>query len=294
MAWGVVSEMGPVSIRTSDFERSVSDARELLGLRETRRTAGVSYLAAAGVHHELTYVESDIDGLEALGLIAPDGDALREIRRRVDDEGFRVVNDGATVEGVEDGLTFIGPEGFAFEVSIGLGRQQATARGFGPERYGHFNFHPRDHHGMVEFLQRVLDFRVSDVIGTAGSLGYFLRCNSEHHGIAVLKGGGTFHHHAWQAQSVAELTRLADRLRDAGRELLWGPVRHGAGNNIACYYLEHSGNVVELYTDIEHIYDDDREPVVWEDGEVWWNQWNSFVPEGFRAHGLAPTPRDRR
>jgi hypothetical protein len=52
--------------------------------------------------------------------------------------------------------------------------------------------------------------------------------------------------------------------------------------------------VVELYTDIEQIYDDNREPVVWEDGEVWWNQWNDYLPEGFRALGLAPTPAKYR
>lgn len=290
MSWGVISEMGPVSIRTSDFAQSVQDAQQILGLRETRRTEGVSYLAADNVHHELSYVESDIDGLDSLGLIAPNGDALREIRRRVEDEGFAIISEKPTGEGVEDGFTFSGPEGFAFEISTGLARVEQAPLGFGPNRYGHFNFHPQDHHGMVKFLTKVLDFRISDVIGTGGSSGYFLRCNTEHHGIAVIKGAGTLHHHAWQAQSVTELTKLGDRLHALGRELLWGPVRHGAGNNIACYYKEHSGNVVELYTDIEQIYDDNREPVVWEDGEVWWNQWNSYLPTDFRKHGLAPTP----
>lgn len=294
MSWGLISEMGPVSIRTSDLERSVQEATQILGLRETNRADGTSYLAAADLHHELSYVESDVDGLEALGLIAPDGDAMRRIRRRVEDEGFRVLSDAPTGDGVEDGFTFLGPEEFAFEISIGMGRDEAPALGFGPKRYGHFNFHPRDHHGMVDFLQRVLDFRVSDVIGTGGSKGYFLRCNSEHHGIAVLGGRGTFHHHAWQVENLSDLTNVADRLARQGRELLWGPVRHGAGNNIACYYLEHTGAVVELYFDIEQIYDDNRPPVVWEDGEVWWNQWNSYLPEGFRALGLAPTPTRMR
>lgn len=291
MSWGVISEMGPVSIRTSNIEQSVTDAQSVLGLRKTRETEGVTYLAASNVHHELTYVESDADGLDLLGLIAADGDALRDVRARVEHEGFRVLSEKPTREGMEDGFSFVGPEGFAFEVLVGLAADTPPGLGFGPNRYGHFNFHPQDHHGMVEFLTKVLDFRVSDVIGTGGSAGYFLRCNSEHHGIAVLKGAGTFHHHAWQAQSVGELTKLADRLHALGREVLWGPVRHGAGNNIAIYYKEHSGNVVELYTDIEQIYDDSRPPVVWEDGEVWWNQWNSQLPEGFRQHGLAPVRR---
>lgn len=293
MSWGVISEMGPVSIRTSDLEQSVRDARQILGLHETRRSGGISYLAAAQLDHELSYVESDVDGLELLGLVAADGDALREVRRRVDDAGLTILSEIPTRDGMEDGFSFLGPEGFGFEIAHRIGADPTPRSGFGPTRYGHFNFHPQDHHSMVEFLTKILDFRISDKIGTGAAAGYFLRCNTEHHGIAVLKGRGTFHHHAWQAQSVTELTRLADRLRDAGREVLWGPVRHGAGDNIAIYYQEHSGNVVELYTDIEHIYDDEREPVEWLDGEVWWNQWNDYVPADFRARGLAPSPHLR-
>lgn len=288
MSWGVVSEVGPVSIRTTDLAKSVSDAQQVLGLRETQRSGGIAYMSAANVHHELTYVESDMNGVDLLGMIAPNGDALKEIRRRVADEGFAMISETPTLDGVEDAFSFIGPEGFGFEVSIGLANNQAPSLGFGPNRLGHINFHPQDHHGMVQFLGKVFDFRISDKIGTGASAGYFLRCNTEHHGIAVLKGAGTFHHHAWEAQSVAELTKLGDRLAVLGYELLWGPVRHGAGNNIACYYQEHSGNVVELYTDIEQIYDDNREPVEWADGEVWWNQWNNYLPEGFRQRGLLP------
>ena len=288
MSWGLISQMGHVAIQTTDLSGSVFDATELLGLRVTEQDENAVYLSAAQVHHELVYIESDINGVDSFGLLARDGDALREIRRRVEAEGFRVVAERPTGEGIEDGFSFVGPEGFIFEIYIGMQAATAPLLGFGPDRYGHFNFHPQDVTGMMEFLHRVLDFRLSDVIGD--DYAYFMRCNPDHHGIALIKGRGTLHHHAWQAQSIADLGKLGDRLNKVGRELIWGPVRHGAGNNIAAYFVETSGAVVELYTDLEQIYDDSREPVIWGADENWFNMWSSFRPAGFRDHGIQPLP----
>jgi catechol 2,3-dioxygenase len=286
MASGLISAMGHVSLRTADMAASLHDAQDVLGLRITERAGATAYLAASAVHHELRYIESDTNGVDSLGLIARDGNAFREIRSRVESEGMQVLRHRPMAAGLQDSFAFVGPEGFVFEIVLEVQRLQPSSLSFGPNRYGHFNFHPIDPTNMKNFLERVLEFRVSDVVGT--DYAYFLRCNSEHHGIAIIRGGGTFHHHAWEAQSVSELTKLGDRLHTLGRTLLWGPVRHGAGNNIAAYYLEHTGAVVELYTDIEHIYFDLRAPVYWDEGEVWYNQWSDYVPEGFRKIGLAP------
>lgn len=289
MSWGVISEMGHVSIQTADLTGSVFDATQLLGLHVTEHVDGAVYLAANNLHHELTYVESDLNGVDSLGLVARDGDALNTIRKRVNDEGFKIVSRKPRGPAIEDGFSFIGPEGWVFETYIGMQRTPAAPLGFGPDRYGHINIHPRDVTGMMQFLHRIFDFRLSDVIGD--DFAYFMRCNPDHHGIALVKGEGTLHHHAWQAQSIAELGKLGDRLNRLGRELIWGPVRHGAGHNIAAYYVETSGAVVELYTDLEQIYDDDRQPIIWGAEENWWNMWSSYRPLDFRNHGLAPVVR---
>lgn len=289
MSWGLISEMGHVGIQTTDVEASVWDATQLLGLRVTERAGDAVYLAAGDVHHELVYRESDVNGVDSLGLVARDGDALRTIRRRVEDENLEVLSDLPRTAGVEDGFSFVGPEGWVFEITIGRQGDVAAQKGFGPDRYGHLNFHPRNTRSMMEFLRRVLDFRLSDVIGD--DYAYFMRCNPDHHGIALLPGKGTFHHHAWQTQSVADLAKLGDRLNKAGRDLIWGPVRHGAGHNIAAYYVEHSGAVVELYTDLEQIYDDNREPIVWGAEDNWWNMWSDYRPLDFRTFGIPPVVR---
>ena len=137
---------------------------------------------------------------------------------------------------------------------------------------------------MMKFLQRVLDFRLSDVIGD--DFAYFNALQSGPPRHRPGPGQGTLHHHAWQAQSNADLGKLGDRLNRLGRELIWGPVRHGARHNIAAYFVETSGAVVELYTDLEQIYDDSRPPVGWGEEENWWNKWSTYRPEEFRNFGL--------
>ena len=286
MTWGLIRAMGDVALRTKDIGASIHDAVDVLGLRITEQAAGITYLAASGVHHELRLIDAAENGVESLGFIARDGDAFLELRRRVESEGLEILRFRPSPLGLNDSFAFTGPEGFVFEVMHEMEERRPERLGFGPNRYGHFNFHPQNPTAMKDFLVRVFDFRVSDVIGE--DYAYFLRCNSEHHGVAIIRGRGTLHHHAWEAQSVGELTKLGDRLHHLGRKLIWGPVRHGAGNNIAAYYVEQTGNVVELYTDIEHIYNDLRAPVYWNETDIWFNDWSDYVPNGFRSLGLAP------
>lgn len=294
MSWGLISEMGHVSIQTTDVDAAIFDATQLLGLHLTEQTNDAAYLSSNNRHHELTYVDSTVNGIDSLGFVARNGDALKTIRKRVEAEGLPIISNKPISAGVEDGFSFVGPEGWVFEIYIGMQRHDPGLLSFGPDRYGHFNFHPKNAKAMMEFLRRVLDFRLSDVIGE--DFAYFMRCNSDHHGIALIQGEGILHHHAWQTQSVADLAKLGDRVGRAGRELIWGPVRHGAGHNVAAYYVESSGAVVELYTDLEQVYDDERPPVVWGAEENWWNMWSDRRPDDFRTFGISPvsSPRGAR
>lgn len=289
MSWGLISEMGFVGIRTPDVETAVSDAVDLLQLRETGRAGDSAFLAAADVPAELVYTHGEKNGLDRFGLVAKDGNSLAEIRRRVDDEGLAVISEEPSIPGASEAFSFRGPDDFAFEIYTRDTQVERTWGSAGPDRYGHFNFHPTNTKSMMEFLARVLDFRLSDVIGD--DFAYFMRCNSDHHGIAILPGRGTLHHHAWETQSTHDLIKLGDRLHEAGRQLIWGPVRHGAGHNIAAYYVESTGAVVELYTDLEQIYDDERPPVIWAQDENWYNMWSDRRPEDFRTFGIPPVDK---
>jgi len=291
MAVGSISQMGYVALRTRDLKASIENATDILGLRLVEDSAKKAYLSASATSHELIYIQDEENAADHYGVIAPNAEELEAIRAKVEERGFPILSESPIEDHIEEGFAFVGPEGHSWQVYLPNPWLDHRSGGFGPDRYGHINLKAQDSAGMARFLMEVFDFKLSDRVGEDN--GFFLRCNPEHHGIAVVKNTVSgLHHHAWLTQSIADLGRLGDRLARAGRRLLWGPVRHGAGHNIAAYFVEPAGGVIELYTDMEQIFDPFREPTVWDPDDLYWvNQWDGQRPPTVLDHGFAPVER---
>jgi catechol-2,3-dioxygenase len=289
----VVTAIGHVGLRVTDLEACVDHAEAVLGLNVAERSGDEVFLACGGQHHALHLVRDGRPAVDHLGLVAGGPDELELLAGRLADEG--IAAESRPGPHVERSLVFRGPEGFAFEVYTGMasGPSDYATAGIRPRRLGHVNVRVTDTGRMAAFLQRVLGFRVSDVIGDGAA--YFLRCNHDHHGVAVTTGRAMLHHHAWEVRDVSELVNLCDLLDVRGVGVLWGPVRHGAGENIAVYHRDPSGVVVEHYTDMERIYDDGspRSGRWAADDPRWLSRWAPAALTGdFRELGL-PVPRER-
>jgi catechol 2,3-dioxygenase len=285
----LIDRIGHLAIRVRDLDAAVHCATQVMGMREVERRDGCVYLTLGDEHHTLQYLDADADELDHLGLEAAGPAGLAEVRRRVDDEGLEVISETPLDEGIAEGFAFVGPDAVVYEIYINMDRGQPPYHptGVRPSRLGHFTMHPEDPQAVRSFLERVLGFRLSDTISGDG---YFLRCNAEHHGFGLFRGIGKLHHAGWAVQSVAELGRLGDLLDEQGRHLVWGPLRHGAGDNIAAYFVEPAGSVVEYYADMEHIYDEGSfRPRTWDSSDPrWYSRWSPGRPEGFRDFGLTP------
>jgi catechol-2,3-dioxygenase len=289
---GSISEIGYVSLRARDLGAASRNAVEILGLNEVEAARTTVTFAAQAGRREIVYRHDDEDALDHVGLVAADTDALAEIRHRVQRAGHAIISEHPLEDHIEEGFAFVGPEGFSWQVYTDRASYSMVKNGgFGPDRFGHVNIQVTDTLAQRDFLVDVLGFKVSDRIGH--DTAFFLRCNNDHHGIAVFKAARpALHHHAWQTQSVVDLGRLGDRLARRGARLAWGPVRHGAGDNIAVYYREPTGAVIELYTDLEMIFDPDREIRHWAEDDLYWiNQWDGQVPAGILDLGIPPLAR---
>src|SRR5690625_4635214 len=141
MSWGLISEMGHVGIQTTDMDASLWDATQLLGLRVTEQAGDTAYLAAGDVHHELLYRDSNVNGIDSLGLIAKNGDALRTIRQRVEKENMEVLPRIPLTDGVGAGFAFVGLDDHDFEIYIGRRDDRAEQNGVDQVRCGHVNYH---------------------------------------------------------------------------------------------------------------------------------------------------------
>jgi catechol-2,3-dioxygenase len=290
-ALGEVSAMGYVALRTRDLSASIKHSTDILGLRMTEDDAARAYFAAADTHHELVYTLSDTDGVDHFGLVVDTLDELAAIREKVSRGGWTVVSEQPIEQFIEAGFAFVGLEGYTWHVYLATPSHKLNSGGFGPDRFGHINIKAVDSIAMRDFLISTFGFRLSEQIGQ--DMAFFLRCNNDHHGIAIMKAPeSTLHHYAFQTQSIVDIARLGDRLARAGTRLAWGPVRHGAGSNIAGYYLDPSGGVVELYADLEQIVDKERKAVVWSEEDLYWvNQWDGHVPWPLLEVGLPSTQR---
>ena len=118
---------------------------------------------------------------------------------------------------------------------------------------------------IQRFYIDVLGFRWSDTIGDFFT---FLRCNVDHHAINLMqsdKRSGLFHV-AYEVRDFLQLKDHLDHLATRGHTLEWGPGRHGVGHNIFSYHRDPDGNLVELFTEIDLIYDEETahfEPRPW-------------------------------
>ena len=290
-ATGAISEIGYISLQTRDLAASIENAVDVFGLIETESNGKKAFLTAQNKHHELVYTQTDQNALDHTGLVVSNTAELEAIRAKVDRGGYKVVSEQPIEDHIEQGFAFVGPEGFTWQVYTEKLDYSLLKRGtLTADRLGHINIQVLDSPGQRDFLHEVFDFVVSDNIGNEN---FFMRCNNDHHSIAVFQAPrAAIHHHAWQAGNIMDLARLGDRLARRGGRLLWGPVRHGAGDNIAAYFLEPNGTVIEYFCDMETIRDKERPERLFASDDLYWiNQWDGNVPDGILDHGVPPVAR---
>ena len=131
------------------------------------------------------------------------------------------------------------------------------------------------------FAVETLGFKVSD--RTAHMR--FVRCNRKHHALAYAKSDlASLNHIAFEMRDMDAVMRGIGRLRDAGFDCVWGPGRHGPGNNVFGYFVAPWGGIVEYTAEVCEVGDDYKvgspEDWKWPPGRI--DHWG--VEEGRRPH----------
>ena len=275
----LIKRMAHVSLETPDLDASIAWATTIMGLRETERVGDVVYLTHGSCHHSLEFIAGKRSALDHISLEAHDEAALDRVRGRVSDAGLEILN-GDAEPGLERALRFRGPEGHVIEVFTGMQDvgPPFTGRGVQPLKFGHPTLTCENVGTYIALFRDVLEFRLSDVIGD--ELLAFLRCDIEHHGIGLQRGISGLNHYAWKVENLAVLGQLGDTLARNGGRFIWGPGRHGAGNNLFTYHYDPAGAVVEYYADLYQVWDEATfEPGHWSlDDHRGQNLWGPTTP----------------
>lgn len=278
--------MGHVALRVSDIDAYVAHITAGMGLEVLEHGGSQAYLGCGSARHELQLIAAASPGLDHVGLIVETESEFEAVVEMAVAAGGAVDGELADEPGCVRSTTVIGPAGVAYQLYVPteLGALALSDRlGGGIRRLGHLTFLSADAAALVSFWREGLGFRLSDV-----ATGFtWMRCDPYHHTLAVgpHPAATILHHHAWEIQDVSALTKYCDRNAAEGRPQMWGPVRHGPGFNIATYMPDVSGALIEVYTDLLTIADEENyQPTDWSDVPLAMNLWGTMPsPETFAA-----------
>jgi catechol 2,3-dioxygenase-like lactoylglutathione lyase family enzyme len=124
-----------------------------------------------------------------------------------------------------------------------------------PIQLTHVVINSTDVEASERFAVEQLGFKVSD--RTAHMR--FLRCNRKHHALAYAGAKlASLNHIAFEMRDVDAVMRGIGRLRDAGFDAVWGPGRHGPGNNVFGYFIAPWGGIIEYTAEVTEVGEDHR------------------------------------
>ena len=291
-----VSKLGFHVVATRDVEAIASHYEDALRLARSGEDADAVYLTTAGDHHSAVIRKGDPDGRAGLGFEIHG--SLDEAAERLGATGLEVERRGDPEPGIADALVLAEP---GTGTPITLYEAQSSSGGglpvgTRPTKLGHVASYVTDLAAGHDFYLGVLGFRWSDTIGDFFS---FLRCNSDHHAINLMesqKKSGLFHI-AYEMRDMMHLKEALDHLATLGHRMAWGPGRHGVGHNLFTYHPDPDGNLVELFTEIDQVADEETgvfEPRPWHEewpqGPKFWtpepgaaNKWGWINPD-FMEH----------
>ena len=281
--------IGHLALRVLDPERSASFLSDAMGLRRTVESEDAIFLSANEKHHEVEYLRGQRAGIDHLGLEIEDEDELAALRGRLEAAGFPILSDRPQEPGLRSAIRVLAPMGLVLELYTGMEREPLSVEHYMPihaRRFGHVSFASPDCSELHRFLVDFLGFRASD---TLGGRAVWLRCDTDHHGIALVDTAFTgLHHYAFQLEDWGAIERYCDHLALQGRRLVWGPGRHGPGRNLYTYIADPENVIVEGYADLLQISDEaNYRPIDWDDsGAAALNLWGPMHPENWRRYGV--------
>lgn len=251
----LVLRLGYVALNVTDISAAARDAENIAGARIVEKTADRMLMTSNQRHAELIFHKSNKDAVRCIGLEAFNVDCVTEVKKRAAKRGLKIISETPSLSAISHAVTFATSEGHIFEVHTPMPRDQPLrylCGGIHPRYIDHVNLTSADPKLITEELVEVLGMKLSE--RSAGYEINWLRAGDHrHHTIGMVKGAPGLHHYSWEFADFADFKRLGDVLDADERSLIWGPGRHGAGDNLFAYYLDSAGFLVECTAEMELI-----------------------------------------
>lgn len=230
------------------------------GLGRVTGSGDSAYLRGTGAeHHILAIHRAARSSVRSISFGVKDRDAVdaafAELRQR---RGVRASSPAPSDEpGGGYGFRVSDREGREVELLSDVERSAHDVlgtTGVHPRKLSHVVLNSAHAGALEELLGDVLGFRLSDRTAAMS----FFRCNADHHAIAVTKAPhASLNHVAFELPQIDDVLRGISDLQARGVSTIWGPGRHGPGDNVFAYFRAPNGQVIEYTTELQQITDED-------------------------------------
>ncbi|NJP39128.1 VOC family protein [Alkalicoccus luteus] len=244
-----VFKLGYVEFKVQDLQAMKTYYESIVGFRLTDEKNGSAYFSSSTDHHNIILKESTESGISKFGFQYTADGSINDVKDHLKslDIEADLLHDPAP--GVKEALQFKDPDGYTVELypEMDLAEERGFQKeGIRPNKVGHLSIRVSDAKKQVAFYEKLGFYNTDWIEDFFG----FMTCNCDHHVLnfftSETKG---MHHLALELRSYNHLVETLDFMRLNGVHLEWGPSRHGAGHNIACYHYDPEGNLIELFTD---------------------------------------------
>lgn len=253
-----VKRIGHASFTTPDIDRQIEHYRDVVGLYLVDRDKNRAFLATNGGQLAVVLERGQQQSCSRLSFEVSPAASFSETERNLSASGLRCEAKSDDIPGLAEVLTFRDPKGTVIELFteprfVPKGPMVGGAIAI---KLGHVAFAVPDPKAVADFYERVLGFRISDWIG---DFFVFLRCGPDHHTVNFIRGpNAQMHHIAFELRDAAHLHNSCDLLGQRRIEIIWGPVRHGPGHNVATYHFNPDGQMIEFFAEMDRISDEEN------------------------------------
>jgi catechol-2,3-dioxygenase len=262
-----VIKVGHIGLKVDDLSRHGEFYTDTWGLGLTEEGPGALYLRAADPEHHVLALydqQRDVNSVEHVGLQVRDRDDLERAAEEIARRGLELISPPgpATEPGQARAMRFRDPAGHIVELYT---EPERVADDYGdrvvkPTKLSHVVLTVPDIDPVVDLYTEVLGFRAIDWNGHWMA---FLNCGPDHHSLAVAVGPeAKLNHVAYEVQDWMAIARGIYNLGEKGVARVWGPGRHGPGNNVFSYFTDLDPNVIEYTCEVEQV-DESYVPRVW-------------------------------
>lgn len=151
----------------------------------------------------------------------------------------------------------------------------------GPQlgRLQHVTYASPSPNDLANFYEEILNFQVSDKV--EGGKFVWMRTDPDHHTVAAAAHlEAALDHYAFELPDWESFKTWCDYLGEEGVEVVWGPGRHGPGNNLFIFTIDPDGNRIEYSAEMEKFRDKYMEftPRLWKESPQTVNLWGVGAP----------------